>query len=214
MGKYRLPALILLVLPALSLATERTPLEIIQQATDEVLAELDHAPEIRNDPVRLNRVIEKHVLPHVDFTTLSRLTLGKHWRTATPEQRAQFAVEFRALLVRTYSASLTEYSNQHVEYIAQNTSPDSKRVTVRTRIVDTGRPSLPIDYSLRKVKGHWKIYDVTIEGISLAVNYRATFAQEIRSRGLEGLIRHLSARNASGCPMQQKAMKTPETIRC
>jgi len=214
MGKLKQFVFLILVLPGLAFAGNQTPVEVIMHATDGVLAELNSAPDIRRDPIRLNTIIERHILPHIDFSALSRLTLGKHWRRATPEQRAQFAGEFRTLLVRTYSTSLTEYTNQHVEYVASNASPDKKRVTVRTRIIEEGRPPVPIDYSLRQVKGHWKIYDVSIEGVSLAVNYRSTFAQEIRSYGLEGLIRHLSARNANGCIPRQESKKTPTTIRC
>lgn len=197
MGTLSTVILILLVWPAFALAGYQEPIDVIRDATGKVLTELSSAPDIRTNPIKLNLVIEQHILPHVDFPALSRLTLGKHWRKATPEQRAQFSREFRTLLVRTYSTSLTEYTDQRVEYTGSNTSPDNKRATVRTRIVEEGRPAISIDYSLRQVNDDWKIYDVSIEGVSLAVNYRATFAHEIRTHGLEGLIQHLAARNAS-----------------
>lgn len=101
------------------------------------------------------------------------------------------------LLVRTYSTSLPEYKNQRIEQLGSKTSPDNKRTMVRTRIVEEGRPPISVDYRLRQVNNDWKIYDISIEGISLAVNYRAAFAQEIPNHGLEGLVEHLVARNAS-----------------
>ena len=190
-------ALILLLFPVLGLAGDRQPLDVIRGATDDVLAELKAAPEIRADPARLTRVIQDHIAPHVDLVALSRLTLGKHWRRATQAQRDVFAREFGALLIKTYSAALAEYANQQIEYLSSEVSADRRKSTVRTRIVEDGRAPLAVDYSLRQVEHTWKIYDLTIEGVSLAINYRSSFAQEIRDHGIDGLIERLTARNTS-----------------
>ena len=193
-------AFVLLLVPLLVLADDPQPVDVIRAATDSVLTELDAAPEIRTDPVKLNRLIQDHIAPHVDLVALSRLTLGKHWRQATPEQRDVFAREFGALLIETYSAALAEYANQEIEYLPSEVSADRRRSTVRTRIVEDGRAPLAVDYSLRQVENGWKIYDLTIEGVSLAINYRTSFAQEIRDHGIEGLIERLTARNTSSMP--------------
>jgi phospholipid transport system substrate-binding protein len=193
-------AFVLLLVPLLVLADDPQPVDVIRGATDGVLAELDAAPEIRNDPVKLTRLIQDHIAPHVDLAALSRLTLGKHWRQATQEQRDVFAREFGVLLIKTYSAALAEYANQEIEYLSSEASADRRRSTVRTRIVEDGRAPLAVDYSLRQVESGWKIYDLTIEGVSLAINYRASFAQEIRDHGIDGLIERLTARNTSSMP--------------
>ena len=190
-------ALVLLLVPLLALADDPQPVDLVRGATDSVLAELDAAPGIRNDPVKLTRVIQDHIAPHVDLAALSRLTLGKHWQRATQEQREVFAREFGTLLIRTYSAALAEYANQDVEYLSSEVSADKRRSTVRTRIVEDGRAPLAVDYSLRQLGNGWKIYDLSIEGVSLAINYRSSFAQEIRDHGIDGLIERLTARNAS-----------------
>ncbi len=101
-----------------------------------------------------------------------------------------------------------------MEYLSSNMSPDKRRAAVRTRIVENGKPPIAIDYSLRQVKNSWKIFDVSIEGVSLAVNYRTSFAQEIRSHGLDGLIQHLAARNTTGCVAQGEAASTVTTAPC
>ena len=187
--------LILLLFPVLVLAADQQPVDVIRGATDKVLAELTAAPETRRDTVKLNQVIQEHIIPHVDFDALSRLTLGKHWRQATQEQRSAFAREFGVLLIKTYSTALAEYTSQKIEYLSSEASADKRRSTVRTRIVGDGRAPLAVDYSLRQVEGAWKIYDLTIEGVSLAINYRASFAQEIRNHGIDGLIERLTTRN-------------------
>lgn len=191
-------ALVLLIWPVIVLAGEQQPAEVIRSATDRVLAELEAAPGIRSDPAKLNRVVQEHIVPHVDFVTMSRLTLGKNWRQATPEQRSVFAREFGTLLIKTYSTALAEYTNQEVEILSSRVSADGRRGTVRTRVVEQGRAPLAIDYSLIHADNSWKIYDVRIEGVSLAINYRSTFAMEIRDHGIDGLIKHLVERNAPG----------------
>lgn len=188
-------ALILLLFPVLVVAGDRQPVEVIRDATDKVLAELNAAPEIRKHPARLTRVIRDHIAPHVDLVALSRLTLGKHWRQATQEQRTVFAREFGTLLIKTYSTALAEYTNQEIEYLTSEVAADKRRTKVRTRIVEDGRAPLAVDYSLRQVESTWKIYDLTIEGVSLVINYRASFSQQIRAHGIEGLIDRLTARN-------------------
>jgi len=201
--------LILLLWPVLVLAGDQQAVEVIRSATDRVLAELEAAPEIRSDPARLNRVVQEHIVPHVDFVTMSRLTLGKNWRRATPEQRSVFAREFGKLLIKTYSTALAEYSNQEVEILSSTVSADSRRSTVRTRIVENGRAALAIDYGLVQGDNTWKIYDVRIEGVSLAINYRSTFALEIRDHGIDGLIKQLVERNTHKLDKLTAASRDP-----
>jgi phospholipid transport system substrate-binding protein len=187
--------LIVLLWPVLVLAANEQPVDVIRSATEKVRTALNAAPEIRNDPVRLNRVIREHIVPHVDFVALARLTLGKNWQRATPEQRSLFAREFGTLLLKTYSTALAGYANQEIEYLSSSLSADKRRGIVRTRIVEKGRAPLAVDYSLRQVGNTWKIYDVGIEGVSLAINYRTSFAPEIRNHGIDGLIERLVERN-------------------
>jgi len=189
--------LVLFLWPALSLAGDELPVNVIQGATNSVLAELNATPGIQEDPEKLNAVIQQHIAQHIDFVTLSRLTLGKNWRQATQQQRSQFTREFGRLLVRIYSTALAGYANQKIEYFASNISADQHRATVRSRILDDRRAPLAIDYSMRKVSDHWKIYDVKIEGVSLAINYRASFAKEISIHGIDGMIERLVMRNTS-----------------
>ncbi len=200
--------LVLLLWPALVAAADEQPVDVIRSATDSVLAELQAAPEIRNDPERLNRVIRQHIVPHVDFVALSRLTLGKNWQRATAEQRSLFAREFGTLLIKTYSTALVKYASQEIEFLSSSVSPDKRRGTVRTRIVEKGRTPLTVDYSMMHVDNTWKIYDVGIEGVSLAINYRTTFALEIRSHGIDGLIERLVERNAPGLEKLTAAQTT------
>lgn len=171
------------------------PQQLIEQTATRVLTSLETEPELRSDPQRLYDMVNSVLLTHMDFERMARWVLGKHWKRASDEQRAQFVAEFQALLVRTYATALASYSGQHVKYYPVNYAPDDKTVTVKTEIEQTSGPAIPVSYSLYQKDGEWKAYDVVIDGISMVANYRASFGAEVRNRGLDALIESLAARN-------------------
>jgi phospholipid transport system substrate-binding protein len=175
--------------------TPEGPLEAIRSTTEAVIAALDAEPNLRSDPVHLQHLTERHAAPRFDFMALARLTLGRHWRNATVEQKAEFVDAFHQLLVRTYSASLGEYTSQHIEYQLMKRSGDGRQASVRTRILSPGAAPIVVDYSVYDTAHGWKIYDVAIEGVSLVTNYRSSFGNLIRRQGLDGLIASLNAGN-------------------
>lgn len=200
--------LLLFLWPGLVQAGNVTPLQLVQSTTEQIQSRMNSDPELGRDAEKLHQLIEETLLPKIDFVGLSRLTLGRYWKQANAEQRNQFTREFRALLVRSYSAVLTRYSKHQVEYLPSPKPQDSRRAVVRTRITDDGNSPIAVDYKLRQVNKTWKIYDVSIEGISLAINYRNTFAEEISSHGLDGLIADLASRNSAGCTATSVAAST------
>ena len=121
-------------------------------------------------------------------------TLGRHWRTATPEQQKRLQEEFKILIVRTYSGALREVKDQTVQLKPFRGSPDDKEVVVRTEVRGGAEP-IQLDYRLEKAGDGWKIYDVNVLGIWLVENYRNSFAQEIGSVGIDGLITKLAEKN-------------------
>jgi phospholipid transport system substrate-binding protein len=68
---------------------------------------------------------------------------------------------------------------------------------VRTEIVRPGQAPVQIDYSLGKKGNEWKAYDVIVGGVSLVTNYRDEFTAQIRSGGIDGLVKSLTAKNAA-----------------
>ncbi|HET8700603.1 MAG TPA: ABC transporter substrate-binding protein, partial [Nitrococcus sp.] len=132
---------------------------------------------------------------------MSRFVLAQNWQRAEPDQRRRFVAEFRQLLVRTYGKSLSEYSNQTVEFEPMHSDPSSGRVTVSSKIKQADGPPIALDYKLYKKQGDgWKVYDVIIEGVSLVQNYRSSFGSEIRRNGLDALIAQLAQRNTGRVP--------------
>ena len=124
---------------------------------------------------KVYQLVEAKVLPNFDFNRMTQLALGKHWPRATAKQKQALVTEFRNLLVRTYSSSLTAFTNQTVEFKPLTMKPGDTDVTVHSEIRQPGGQPIPIDYSMYKTAFGWKVYDVSIDSVSLVTNYRASF---------------------------------------
>ncbi len=149
---------------------------------------------LKQEPTRVYALVDEIVAPQFDFETMGRWVLGKHWRSADPAQQQRFIAAFRQLLIRTYGAAMAQYEDEWVEYLPSRPLGEDK-VMVRTLLHGTAAGPLPIDYLLTARSGLWKVFDVSIEGISLVTNYRTSFAEEIQRNGIEGLIARMVERN-------------------
>lgn len=174
-------------------AADVPPDVLARTTTQEVLVILKQEKELTQ--ARVYQLVEAKVLPNFDFNRMTQLAVGKHWPSATAQQKKALVTEFRNLLVRTYSSSLTEFSNQAVEFKPMTIKPDATDVTVRSEIRQPGSQPVPIDYSMYKTDFGWKVYDVAIDGVSLVTNYRASFSSTIRQSGIDGLIATLAAKS-------------------
>lgn len=176
-----------------------TPPDVLARTTtQEVLLILKQDKDIlKNNQSRVYQLVEDKVLPNFDFNRMTQLAVGKHWPSATAQQKQSLVNEFRNLLVRTYSRSLTEFSNQTVEFKPMTIRPDDTDVTVHTEIRQPGAQPLPIDYSMYKTAFGWKVYDVAIDNVSLVTNYRASFSSTVRQSGIDGLIKTLASQDAA-----------------
>jgi len=179
------------------LAADTPPDVLARSTTQEVLAILKQDKEIQNGNLnKVYQLVEAKILPNFDFNRMTQLAVGKHWPRATANQKQALVTEFRNLLVRTYSSSLTAFTNQTVEFRPLTMKPDDTDVTVHSEIRQPGGQPIPIDYSMYKTSFGWKVYDVSIDGVSLVTNYRASFASTIRQSGIDGLIKTLADKSA------------------
>ena len=187
----------LLVLSAVPApAHDVSPLELVRDTSSRMLVALqDEGAVIAADPAALDRLVADIVLPYFDFRRMSQWVLGKHWRTATAEQREKFVVEFRALLVRTYGRALSDYAGEKVIYLPVGDQPGSDNVTVRTEIELSDNTSVPVAYSMYLGEDGWKVYDVAFNGVSLVTNYRSSYGRIIRAEGMDSLIQQMARRN-------------------
>jgi phospholipid transport system substrate-binding protein len=126
---------------------------------------------------------------------MTQLAMGRNWRQASPEQRKVLVVEFRTLLVRTYTAAFTQYRNETIDYRPARMKPGDTDVVVQSFVHRPGAQPVAVDYSMEKTSDGWKVYNVKIEGVSLVETYRNTFNTEVQKSGVDGLIRTLTERN-------------------
>ena len=186
----------LLVLSGQAIAAERTPEEIVDQTSVEVLKIInENNDKIRNDPEFVDKVIDEKILPYVDVQAMGKLILGKYWKTATETQRKDFIREFQDMLVRTYSKSIADYGDAKVNVLPAQGEQTNKLHRVRTQLdLGSGEP-LQVDWMFRKVNGDWKAFDLIVGGLSMVKNFRTSFTQEISETSLDALISRLANTN-------------------
>ncbi len=190
-------ALALCLLPAVPALAQEAPDAMVKRIATETVQLIKADPKLQaGDPARVREVIEQKLLPNFDFTRMTALAMGRNWRQATPEQQQRLTDEFRTLLVRTYSNALTQYRDETIDVKPLKVDPNATEVTVRSEVVRPGRPPVQIDYSMGRTPQGWKAYDVVVGGVSLVTNYRDEFNEQVKSGGVDGLVKALAARNA------------------
>ena len=181
---------------AAAVAQDTAPDELVKTTTQEVISVIKQDKDIQSgDRNKIYALVEEKVLPHFDFKRMSQLAMGKNWRQATPGQQESLIKEFRSLLVRTYAVSLSQYRDQKIEFKPFKLEPDAKDATVKSSFLQSGREPVAVDYGMYKTPAGWKVFNITVEGVSLVENYRGTFNEQVRKSGIDGLIKTLSERN-------------------
>lgn len=195
-GALIVSVLSLLVLPVL--AADEAPDAMIKRQSSEVLASIKADPALQaGDVPRLIALVDSKVMPHVNFRRMTAAAVGPGWRQASPEQQKRLQEEFKTLLLRTYAGALTQVNELTLSVKPVRGTPQDNEVVVRTEIKGRGEP-IQLDYRLEKTPGEglgWKIYNLNIMGVWLVETYRSQFAQEINTKGIDGLIAALTGRN-------------------
>lgn len=187
----------LALLPAATFAraAEEAPDALIKRVSAEVLDSIRSDKAIKaGDTTRVIALVDNKVMPHVDFTRMTASAVGRNWRQATPEQKKRLQEEFKTLLIRTYSGALSQVNDQTLEVKPLRAAPTDTEVMVRSQILGRGDP-VQLDYRMEKTPAGWKIYDFNVLGIWMVETYRTQFAQEIGTKGVDGLIASLVERN-------------------
>lgn len=158
------------------------PQQVVKQTADAVLGEvLERKAELEANSSLIYPLLERSMKSRLDFERITRSAVGRFWRKASKQQQQRLVEEFEKLLVRTYATALLSYSGQEIEYPPVRMAKDGTRATVPSKVKNPGAPAVPIDYRLYQTDdGRWKVYDVSIDGISLVTTYRGSFNSQIR----------------------------------
>ncbi len=191
-------ALLAVVLLTGSAWALESPLETVKNTTDEVMTRVKGEKEsLQKNPAKMYDLVAALIFPHFDFNLMAQFVLGERWQACTPAQQAAFVQSFRTLLVRTYAMALLEYSNQAIDYpeqpAAQSTS--AKMASVKQNIKQPGGDVMPVTYRLHGDAGTWKVFDFSVDGISLAKTYRSSFLPVLKQGGVDKLLATLATKN-------------------
>jgi|TARA_R110002096_G_scaffold246654_8_gene438948 phospholipid transport system substrate-binding protein len=190
--------LLLLTFHSNTFAAElNAPQQVIQETSDLLYDIVKKDKDKLGNREYIFNLVDDVIEPRVDLDKVSKLVLGKYWRTASTQQKTQFQKEFKGLLVNTYATAFTEFQDWTVHFLPMSLNADDSRVIVKTEIIQAARPPVSVDYRMALDNdGQWKAYDVIIEGISMVTNYKGSFATSIKnSGGLENVIKALAEKN-------------------
>ena len=175
----------------------QTPHQIIERAANAMAEQLDGRKEyFQEHPEELFTLINDVLLPHFDTRYAGRLVLGKHWKTASQEQRTEFIDVFYDFMLQGYANGVLEFDQNMVKVLPLRGELDDKRAVVYTEMRLDDGTEVPVNYSMRKSSAGWRVYDVRIEGISYIQNYRNQFSAEIRANGVDAVIERLRTESA------------------
>lgn len=147
-------------------------------------------------PTILYSVVDKQILPYVDFNEMSVWVAGRTaWGKASPSSREAFIRQFKTLVVRTYATALNSYSNEIVEFVPQKVDTSKQRIQVSSWIKRANKSSIRVDYRLIKHGNSWLVYDMIVEGVSILQGFQAQFSDKIRKEGLDNVIAEIKQHN-------------------
>lgn len=171
------------------------PVTLLKYIADNMIAELrTNKATLKTKPGIVYNLAYRYVVPYADLPEMSKRVLPpKVWNSATAAQRADFQKEFTRLVIRTYASALTSYQDQEVKFFPVRGSGDS--VEVKSEISSSSSPAVHVTYRLINTGGQWKLYDMSVEGISLISSFRSQFADILANGNMNDLLKKLSQHN-------------------
>lgn len=185
---------ILLAATTLVYAVNQQPVVMLKKTSDQMLAALKTTG---GSEASVKKIVRRILLPKVDVNAMSRSVVGRHyWKQANSSQRSEFKNQFVKLVIKTYAAPLSSYTNEKIEfYPIRGFNSADKRTQVKSRIMRPDGPPIPVSYRLVRRGDSWKVYDFSVEGVSLIQSYRSQFADTLRQKGFTGLLDQLRRYN-------------------
>lgn len=173
------------------------PDKLLDRVTVEMISALkQNDAKLKRQPDRIIQIIDRILVPHIDSVSMSKWVVGRQaWVSASKSQRIRFSNEFRDLLVRTYASTLLSYDNQEIEYYPVRGGYNKKRVQVNSVIKEPGKEPVRVSFRLLNRSNAWKVYDISIEGVSLLKGFQSQFQNDIRQQGMEYVINRIKEHN-------------------
>lgn len=179
-------------------AADPAPLSLLKSVSQQMIHTLDsHHRRISKDMPFLEKTIRKILVPHFTVTAMARSVVGrKFWESASAKERSQFVNEFTDMVIGVYAAPLSDYNGDKIQfYPMRNFSSKDSRVQVQSVIIRPTGQKISVSYRLVQTGNTWKVYDFSVEGISMVTSYRSQFKDILRQSGFAGLLRRVQSHN-------------------
>ena len=175
----------------------KTPEIIVEQTSAQLLEIIrQDADRIRDDADFVDAIVNDIVLPIIDLQSMGKLILGKHWKTASDQQRMDFVEQFKLMLIRTYAKSVADFGDAEIVILPNEDAQKGKFYRVKTQVSLSGSAPLNVDYMFRQQKDmQWKAFDLVVDGLSMVKNFRSSFGREITETSLDALIERIKNTN-------------------
>jgi phospholipid transport system substrate-binding protein len=182
------------------------PSQLIESSANVMLKGIDqNRAQYRKDPSGLYKLVGETLLPNFDTPYAAQRVLGVHWRNASPAQRDRFVKAFYESLLYTYGDAMIDFTADRLKVIPTKVDAAAVSATVRTQVKRSNGTPVDVFYTMRKVDGAWKAWDVVIDGISYVKSYREDYGAEVQQKGLDAVIARLEAKAAAAKSGKGKA---------
>ncbi len=174
------------------------PVVQLSQTADQMISALkSNKTEIKSNPGLVESLARKILLPEVNIDLMAKLALGRDgWNNASGPQRTDFTKGFTTLMIRTYAGAFSAYTDETVKfYPLRPGDTDGNRVQIKSEVLQTGGPAIPVNYRVLKQGDSWRVYDITVDGVSLIQSFRSQFASQLSQGGMDQLLAALNKHN-------------------
>jgi phospholipid transport system substrate-binding protein len=174
------------------------PDQIAKSMVADLQREFDaHQGELKKDTARLQQTVDRVLAPHFDVPYIAQLVLARHWKTATPDQRRRFQDAFKGMLIRSYADALLDVGTTgKMQWQPLAAKAPADDVVVHATAQRAGGQSLDVGLAMRQREGDWKVYDITVDSVSLVTSFRAQIGSQIKQSGIDAVITRLESGDA------------------
>lgn len=188
--KALIVSIALLMISVVSFA-DPAPLNMLKEVSTQMINSLESRKGNLNSHA-IDQIVHQVLLPHVDLESMSRSVVGRnHWMQATAQQKEQFKHSFTNLVIQVYSAPLSKYNGETIEFKPMRDSASNQRVQVESIVIRKNGQRIPVSYRLIQNNGSWKVYDFSVEGISMISSYRSQFSNILEQGGMSALLQRM-----------------------
>lgn len=175
-------------------AAQESPVPMLESSANNIIDTLKrNQSNLKNNPQIVNQAITTYLLPHMDVDGMSRSVLGRQvWNKISAQERKDFTNAFSRLVIRTYAVPIAEYSGETVKFMPVRGYEDSRFVQVKSVIFRPNGQKIPLTYSLVSKNSNWKIYDLSVDGVSLLQSYKTQISANLQKSTIRELIKQIN----------------------